>query len=75
MLCYRNVDPPKSRSGDFVLEAGGLSLSGRVEVGAGPGERLDVVPPPGWFVWPAADASQVVPDGATVVVRIIGGVS
>jgi hypothetical protein len=71
-VCYWN-GPQVSRHGDYTLDLDGLTVRFAVDVGAE--ETLEIVPPPGFMVFPADDAEMAVQDGEAATALIVMGVS
>jgi len=72
IVCYWNGHQV-SRHGDYTLDMDGMTVRFFVDVGAE--ERLTIMPPPGFMVFPAEDAELTVQDGEAATALIVMGVS
>ena len=75
-VCYYNSFMLSSASVTRELILPGTQFSVTVELIVGQeSETIRVTPPPGYIVFPAEDAEQLVPDGEQVTIQIMGAMS
>jgi hypothetical protein len=75
-LCYHNAAEQQSGHGYWRIAMGGMVVTGYLTVvAAGEPETLTVNPPTGHWIWPADAAISVVPDGGTVTMLVMRGMS
>ena len=74
-VCYYNHEVGASVFVSQTLTLDGFPVRVTVDWTDGQEERVTVEPPVGYYVWPADDATVDLPDGMSVTVLILGGVS
>jgi hypothetical protein len=72
-VCYLNSPSQLSLHGLHEITMGELTVTVGVEVGYA--ETITVRPPPGYWVWPVEDATQMIHDGEAAVFFIVAGIS
>lgn len=66
VICWHNSAATMTRSGGWSLALPDLTVAGTLTANSSGPDRIEIIPAPGWFVWPPDDAIQEVPDGAEV---------